>query len=171
MNYGCLSQKGKSYIFTPIVDNVDKLSITLSTVEDDTYQHLQPIVDNVDNFSHLPIGIDSEKPPESIEVANLRSMAESLGSLSSMAEDEAIDALDALYQVWKAPEMTKASEYLKRVDSKAFNRVSELVAKRKASQIEIVDDVENNNFLESYRHYRQCPENGSQTESQVSIKL
>jgi hypothetical protein len=171
MNYGCLSQKGRSYIFTPIVGNVGRLSVTLPTVEDDIYQHLQPIVGNVGDFSHLSIGIDSEKNPESIEVANLRSMAESLGSLSSMAEDEAIDALDALYQVWKAPEMTKASEYLKRVDSKAFNRVSELVAKRKASQIEIVDDVENNNSLESYRHYRQCPENGSQTESQLSVTL
>jgi Protein of unknown function (DUF3987) len=67
-----------------------------------------------------------------IELANLESIAETLRDLARLPEDEAIEGLDDLYQVWKAEDMTKASSLLKAMNPVAFDRVTELARNRKS---------------------------------------
>ena len=128
--YGSFDEKGAFSPFetrvVPIncADNADNVLIVNQQPEPSLSNGLNHGVDNADN----------EDSQDSAEIDNLRSMAATLGDLSRMADDEAVEGLNDLYTVWKPEKMTKASEYLKQMDIKAFHRVTELVSKRKVSQ-------------------------------------
>lgn len=146
--YGSFDQKGAFSPFetrvAPIdrADNADNVLIVNQQLEASLSNGLNHGVDNADKDSlsivneiqTSLIGIDGEHSQDSAEIDNLRSMAITLVDLSRMADDDAVEGLDDLYTVWKPEEMTKASEHLKKMDIKAFHRVTELVSKRKVSQ-------------------------------------
>jgi hypothetical protein len=70
------------------------------------------------------------------ELENLKSMADSLVALVRMSDTDALDGLNDFYSIWTTTQMSEASKLLKTTDSTAFDRLSELVVKRKALQMD-----------------------------------
>ena len=82
------------------------------------------------------------------ELDNLKSMADSLAALTNLDEAEAIEGLSDLYSIWTPDQMSKASKLLKTTNSTAFDRLAELVVKRKSRQTDNTMVIENDVVME-----------------------
>jgi Protein of unknown function (DUF3987) len=94
--------------------------------------------DSSDNVGNVGTFLDERKSSwsDNDELDNLRSMADSLAALTNLDEAEAIECLDDLYSIWIPTQMSEASKLLKTTNSIAFDRLTDLVVKRKYTQID-----------------------------------